>query len=110
MSIDSLGKEHSQRKYKKNCEYCNKEIEGRIIKRFCNISCSKAYNDDQYFSRKIEYDDSYWHSDAKTSVIRELARDRAINDMGFEVLHVAEHDFKTNKDMVLRQCLTFLNK
>ena len=56
----------------------------------------------------IEFDGSCWHSSSRTNISRSTLRDSEIIKKGFEVLHIDEIDFKTNKNMVIEKCLNFL--
>ncbi len=57
----------------------------------------------------IEFDGSYWHSNKKANPIREKTRDAKIKLVGYQILHIAEKDFKENMDGEVEKCLNFLN-
>jgi very-short-patch-repair endonuclease len=59
----------------------------------------------------IEFDGDYWHNKNLTAnVKREKERDLSIIDMGYDVLHIKESDFRQNKEKVLQECVNFLNQ
>jgi very-short-patch-repair endonuclease len=58
----------------------------------------------------IEFDGTYWHSPAKANPERERRRDESIKSAGYQVLHIAEHDYRQNKQKVIEKCISFLNQ
>lgn len=59
--------------------------------------------------RIIEFDGLYYHRGIPENAKRDLIRDTNIINSGYEVFHVNEMDFKTDKDTVLTNCINFLN-
>lgn len=86
-------------------DYQNKEYILKTTKSFVRP-------DFLYLSKKriIEFDGTYWHSTAKANPERERLRDIAIAEQKYEILHVTEHDYKTNKEQVIQECINFLIK
>jgi very-short-patch-repair endonuclease len=56
----------------------------------------------------IEFDGTYWHSAAVLNIEKEQQRDNQIISLGYEVYHVPEKEFSTNRDKVVQDCLAFL--
>lgn len=86
-------------------EYKNKEyllkIENTVLRPdFIDVSKKKI----------IEFDGDYWHSETKANPIREQHRDKIIKNNGYQILHIAEHEYRKNKTEVIDKCLTFLTK
>ena len=57
--------------------------------------------------RIIEFDGDYWHGKRYNSE-REESRDRDIIADNYEILHIAEHDYKQDPQKVISECLSFL--
>ena len=86
-------------------DYQNKEYILKTTKSFVRP-------DFLYLSKKkiIEFDGTYWHSNAKANPERERLRDIAIAEQHYNILHITEHDYKTNKEQVIQECINFLIK
>lgn len=56
----------------------------------------------------IEFDGSYWHSEAKSNPLREQDRDDRINQSGFKVFHVSEEQFRREPEKVIELCISYL--
>lgn len=57
----------------------------------------------------IEFDGDYWHGEARGNQEKDRERDRVLTENGFQVLRVAERDYKKDPDKVIRDCVEFLN-
>jgi hypothetical protein len=57
----------------------------------------------------IEFDGDYWHGATRGNQERDSCRDKLIESEGYCVKHVAECDYKSNPDAVIKECLEFLN-
>lgn len=57
----------------------------------------------------IEFDGSYFHREGRTSKERDDERDRWLIKDGYEVFHVLENDYVSNKPFWINECLTFLS-
>jgi len=55
----------------------------------------------------IEFDGDYWHG-KPGNVQRELDRDMIIVDNGYQIIHITETEFKTDKKKVIKKCLNFM--
>ena len=55
----------------------------------------------------IEFDGDYWHG-KPGNVQRELDRDMIIVDNGYQIIHITETEFKTDKKKVIEKCLNFM--
>ena len=82
----------------KNKEYILKLETSYIRPDFIDIKLKKI----------IEFDGTYWHSEARRDPIREKFRDDAIISMGFEIYHIKEQDYVNNCRQVLKDCLEIL--
>jgi very-short-patch-repair endonuclease len=89
----------NMKKYK-NKEYRLKLEKSFILPDFIDVCLKKI----------IEFDGNYWHGSAKANPQREQARDIAIKHAGFQVLHIAEQEYKQNKQEVIDKCINFLIK
>jgi hypothetical protein len=58
----------------------------------------------------IEFDGEYWHSISKKTPEQEAKRDKAIRNIGMDVLHIKERDYAKTKEQVIEQCLKFLTQ
>ena len=60
----------------------------------------------------IEFDGDYWHSDANPRKISREVRDAKIIQKypQFNILHVWEKDYKSDKEGTIKRCLEFLNE
>lgn len=85
--------------------YKNKEY-------FLNTETSYVRPDFLILSKKkiIEFDGDYWHSEKKANPAREKLRDEQITKVGYEVLHIPENKYKTDKQTVIQECINFLMK
>ena len=58
----------------------------------------------------IEFDGNYWHNQkVPQNPQREKNRDKAIIEMGYEVIHISESDYKKNPEREIQKCINFLN-
>lgn len=60
----------------------------------------------------IEFDGTYWHGKKMIQTpnkMRDDERDAVLIKNNYIVMHVKEHDYRTNKDQVIKECLEFLN-
>lgn len=58
----------------------------------------------------IEFDGTYWHGEmGRGNKLRDKLRDLEIKEMGIEVFHIKEKDYKDNPEKVIQECLEFLN-
>lgn len=76
----------------------------------CSINCSDGRScllDYADLSKRkvIEFDGSYWHTDAD----KESERDRRIMNEGYSILHIREADFIQDPESVVEACIEFLN-
>jgi len=58
----------------------------------------------------IEFDGTYYHRISPENNLRELKRDEMIIKSGYEVLHISEKDYYSNKEDIIYKCVNFLNK
>ena len=58
----------------------------------------------------IEFDGTYWHSPERYDPEKEERRDADIQEMGYDILHIAEYDFKHYRDGVIQKCVDFIMK
>lgn len=58
----------------------------------------------------IEFDGDYFHSDKKTTPEKEQQRDNKIAELGYNILHIKEHEYKQNKDFIINKCKEFLQQ
>lgn len=58
----------------------------------------------------IEFDGDYWHGEKRGNQEKDGKRTKQIEDMGIHVLHVSERDFNKTPEMVVEQCLRFINE
>lgn len=62
---------------------------------------------DFIFKNKIiEFDGKYWHMDEE----KEEAKDIFLNSKGFEILHITDKEYFSNRKMTLNKCIDFLTK
>jgi very-short-patch-repair endonuclease len=59
-------------------------------------------------SKIIEFDGVYYHRNNPENKKRSLTRDIEIIKEGYAIFHVSEDDFKTNKEKVIEECITFI--
>lgn len=58
----------------------------------------------------IEFDGVYWHRKNPENKKRELARDKAIIESGYEIYHVSESEWIQNPEQTIQKCIDFLNR
>lgn len=58
----------------------------------------------------IEFDGVYYHRNTPENNKREKERDEAIKIAGYKVFHVNEMKYYKNKDLVIQECLDFIEK
>jgi very-short-patch-repair endonuclease len=56
----------------------------------------------------IEFDGTYWHSEARKNPLREKLREDFLTKDGFMVLRVSEADYRADPQTVIQNCLNFL--
>lgn len=56
----------------------------------------------------IEFDGDYWHGEKRGNKERDLQRDIKIKNLGFDIFHVKEKDYKKDPKGTLEKCLNFL--
>lgn len=60
-------------------------------------------------NKVIEFDGDYWHNqNLPGNKEREETRDNALKELGYNILHIKERDYKNDKEKVLQECLDFL--
>lgn len=92
-------------KRKGNSESYNKEYKLK----FSNGHCIFPDFIDTNTKKIIEFDGTYWHSDKNPKKYKfSEDRDIWIKEHGFEVLHIAEEDYRKNPKNVLVKCLFYL--
>ena len=86
-------------------DYQNKEYILKLNKSFCrpDFVCLKN-------KKIIEFDGDYWHSANVANPAREAERDNRIIEMGYEIFHVKESEYKHNKQLVIDKCKNFLTQ
>lgn len=57
----------------------------------------------------IEFDGDYWHGEKRGNQVRDAARDTALINEGFRLLHIKERDYRADPEKTIKQCLEFLN-
>lgn len=58
----------------------------------------------------IEFDGDYWHGKGRGNKLRDKERDKSLQEMGFQVLHILEKDFKINPEKIINECLNFIKE
>ena len=56
----------------------------------------------------IEFDGDYWHGNARGNKHRDNERDETLSEMGYQVLHILERDFKSDPQKTINNCIEFL--
>jgi len=84
----------------KNNEFRLKLNERVILPDFIDLTNKKI----------IEFDGTYYHRLNPENNLRELKRDEMIIKSGYEILHISEKDYKSNKEDIIYKCVNFLNK
>lgn len=56
----------------------------------------------------IEFDGDYWHGNARGNKHRDNERDETLSEMGYQILHVLERDFKSDPQKIINNCIEFL--
>lgn len=93
--------DRSEMKDYKNKEYRLKLVGGRVVlPDFIDINKKLI----------LEFDGDYWHSAKVANPTKEAARDTAIIESGYKVLHIKEYDFKADKTKVIKECINFLTQ
>ena len=82
----------------KNFEYRLKTNESFIKPDFYIPSINKI----------IEFDGTYYHRNNTENKKREEKRNKLINDMNIDLLHISENDFKKNKEKTIQKCVNFI--
>lgn len=59
--------------------------------------------------RVIEFDGDYWHG-AMGNIERERKRDESLCEMGYQVLHLREKDYRADPQKIIKECVEFLNE
>lgn len=127
-------KNYPKLNYSKISQVLFKELYESIKNDFCDIYFAILNNDLQYdesgknyeyylrlnnivikpdffikdIKKIIEFDGTYYHRTTNENKKREELRDLEILESGYEVLHISEYDFKTNKKEVIDKCLNFI--
>lgn len=88
---------------KKNCMFaeCNKE---RFIRKGNEI----IFIDFTLKNIAIEFDGTYWHSSESTKN-KDLRKTKLINEFGFLLLRIPENNYIKNKNLVLENCMKYIN-
>ena len=60
------------------------------------------------YKKVIEFDGDYWHGQARGNKHRDSVRDETLSEMGYQVLHVLERDFKSDPQKTINNCIEFL--
>jgi Protein of unknown function (DUF559) len=63
-------------------------------------------------NRIIEFDGTYWHGEKMIQTpnkLRDDERDAILIQNNYKIMHVKEHDYRVNKNKVIKECLEFLN-
>lgn len=60
------------------------------------------------YKKVIEFDGDYWHGQARGNKHRDRERDETLSEMGYQVLHVLERDFKSDPQETINKCIDFL--
>ena len=84
----------------KNNEFRLKLTERVILPDFIDLTNKKI----------IEFDGTYYHRLNPENYLRELKRDEMIIKSGYEILHISEKDYYSNKEDIIYKCVNFLNK
>ena len=90
-----------------NCKHCNKELQGRTDKKYCNLHCKSAY---QYQLEKEQPERFYNIVDNQLKLNRKILKEfnkggkvtvrvELINEMGFDA-NFFTHFWKNNKGEV----------
>lgn len=61
----------------------------------------------------IEFDGTYWHGAHAikyTNKLRDEDRDKLLEAEGYKILHVKEHEYRQDKNLIINKCLEFLNE
>lgn len=58
----------------------------------------------------IEFDGDYWHGEKRGNQEKDIKRTKEIEKMGIQVLHVLERDYNKTPELVLENCLRFINE
>lgn len=62
-------------------------------------------------NKVIEFDGDYWHGKSKGNRQRDKMREDHLRRLGYvNILRIKEHDYKTNPDKVIQQCIDFIDK
>jgi len=56
----------------------------------------------------IEFDGTYYHRNTPENKRREDERDENIQKSGYEVLHISEKEYKSDKEQTIQKCINFL--
>ena len=59
-------------------------------------------------NKVIEFDDDYWHSEARGNVERDNQREQELINMGFIIKRVKERDYNENPEKVIQECIEFI--
>jgi hypothetical protein len=81
-----------------NSEYIMKMDKGFVRPDFICLKNKKV----------IEFDGDYWHSVGVREENYEQNRDNKIEQAGYQILHVKECDFKSDRENTIKQCIQFL--
>jgi hypothetical protein len=57
----------------------------------------------------IEFDGIYWHRNNPENKKRELIRDQAITNSGYQILHITESEWYQSPEETLKKCIEFLH-
>lgn len=60
-------------------------------------------------NKVIEFMGDYWHGEERGNKERDARRDDQIKEDGFQILYVAERDYRQNPTKVTKDCITWLN-
>ena len=62
-------------------------------------------------NKVIEFDGDYWHSEKRGNQKRDKAREDKLKSLGYvNIFHVKEHDYRTNPNKVIEECLQFIRR
>ena len=57
----------------------------------------------------IEFDGDYWHGESRGNQNRDALRNEQLENMGYNLLHVQERDYKENPQKIIQECLNFIH-
>ena len=60
-------------------------------------------------NKVIEFDGDYWHSGPLANLDKLEFREKTLISLGFDIFHIKESEYRSNKEEVIERCLHFLN-